>query len=223
MCVVARYDMLERNRAHGYLLSSSISPLSNLRTDEYGGSLENRMRFPLEVFDAVRAVWPGDRPMSARISATDWVEEGGLGGDDAVALAGMLKDHGCDIVDVSAGQTSPQAQPVYGRMFQTPFSDQIRHEAGMATIAVGNITSADQVNTIITAGRADLCALARPHLTDPHFTLRAASQYQYEHQVWPNQYLAGKAQSARLEEKQQLEILDLRRQAKAPGPMEGGG
>ena len=211
----ACFDMIEIHMAHGYLLSSFISPLSNVRTDEYGGSLENRMRFPLEVFDAMRAVWPDDKPIAVRISATDWVEGRGLTGNDAVEVARMLKAHGCDIVHVSAGQTSPEAQPVYGRMFQTPFSDQIRNEAGVPTIAVGNITTADQVNTIIVSGRADLCALARPHLTDPHFTLQAAAHYGYTPQFWPNQYLPAKAQSARLAERQNLADKELRQAAKA--------
>ena len=211
----ACFDMIEIHMAHGYLLSSFISPLSNVRTDEYGGSLENRMRFPLEVFDAMRAVWPDDKPIAVRISATDWVAGRGLTGNDAVEVARMLKAHGCDIVHVSAGQTSPEAQPVYGRMFQTPFSDQIRNEAGVPTIAVGNITTADQVNTIIVSGRADLCALARPHLTDPHFTLQAAAHYGYTPQFWPNQYLPAKAQSARLAERQNLADKELRQAAKA--------
>ena len=211
----ACFDMIEIHMAHGYLLSSFISPLSNVRTDEYGGSLENRMRFPLEVFDAMRAVWPDDKPIAVRISATDWVAGRGLTGDDAVEVARMMKAHGCDIIHVSAGQTSPEAQPVYGRMFQTPFSDQIRNEAGVPTIAVGNITTADQVNTIIVSGRADLCALARPHLTDPHFTLQAAAHYGYTPQFWPNQYLPAKAQSARLAERQNLADKELRQAAKA--------
>jgi anthraniloyl-CoA monooxygenase len=218
MALEAGFDMLELHMAHGYLLSSFISPLSNAREDEYGGGLENRCRFPLEVFDAVRAVWPEDKPMAARISATDWVEGRGLTGEDSVEVAAMLKAHGCDVVDVSAGQTTEEARPVYGRMFQTPFSDQIRNEAGIATIAVGNITSADQVNTIIASGRADLCALARMHLTDPHFTLRAAAHYGYAPQHWPEQYLAGKAQSARLAERDNLIEKELRAAAKAPPP-----
>ena len=216
----AGFDMIEVHMAHGYLLSSFISPLSNVRTDEYGGSLENRMRFPLEVFDAVRAVWPEDKPMSVRISATDWVEDGGLTGDDSVIVATTLEAHGCDIVDVSAGQTTTDAEPVYGRMFQTPFSDQIRSEAGIPTIAVGNITTADQINTIVAAGRADLCALARPHLTDPHFTLRAAAHYGYELQFWPNQYLSAQQQSTRLAERDNEREAELQRAAKAPGHRE---
>ena len=175
----AGFDLLELHMAHGYLLSSFLSPLTNLRTDEYGGSLEGRARFPLEVFDACRAVWPAERPMSVRISATDWVRRR-LRRDDAVALARMLRAAGCDIVDVSTGQVSPDQQPAYGRSFQTPFADRIRHEAGIPTIAVGAISSYDDVNTIILAGRADLCALARPHLYDPHWTLHAAAEQGYD-------------------------------------------
>ncbi len=160
--------MLELHAAHGYLLASFISPLTNRRTDGYGGTLENRLRFPLEVFRAMRAVWPDEQPMSVRISATDWAD-GGLTGDDAVAVARAFAEAGCDLIDVSTGQTVADAEPMFGRMFQTPFSDQIRNEAGLATMCVGAITSADQVNTIIAAGRADLVALARPHLVDPVF------------------------------------------------------
>jgi len=189
----AGFDMVELHFAHGYLLSSYISPLSNTRDDAYGGSLENRMRFPLEVFDAARAAWPEGKPMFVRISATDWVP-GGVDGDEAVAIGRMLKAHGCDVVDVSAGQTSKRAEPMYGRMFQTPFSDRIRNEAGIPTMAVGNIQGWDHVNTIIASGRADLCALARPHLRDPYLTLHAAIEQDYEGDAvyWPNQYLAGK-------------------------------
>ncbi len=193
MAEEAGFDVVELHFAHGYLLSSFISPLSNTRTDAYGGSLENRMRFPLEVLDAARAVWPQDKPMFVRISATDWVP-GGVDGDEAVAIARMLQKHGCDLVDVSAGQTSQQAQPIYGRMFQTPFSDRIRNEVGIPTMAVGNIQGWDHVNTIIASGRADLCALARPHLRDPYLTLHAAIEQGYEGNAvfWPNQYLSGK-------------------------------
>lgn len=187
----AGFDMLEVHFAHGYLLSSFLSPLTNHRRDAYGGPLSKRMRFPLEVFEAVRAVWPEDRPMSVRISATDWVP-GGFEGDDAVQVARALRALGCDIVDVSTGQTTPDAKPVYGRMWQTRFADQVRHEGGLPTIAVGNISSADQVNTILAAGRADLCALARPHLFDPHWTLRAAWEQEYEGLVWPAPYRSGK-------------------------------
>jgi anthraniloyl-CoA monooxygenase len=193
----AGFDMLELHAAHGYLLSAFISPLTNQRTDAYGGSLDNRLRFPLEVFRAMRAAWPAHKPMSVRISATDWVE-GGISGDDAVEIARAFKQEGADLMDVSAGQTSILAQPVYGRMFQTPFADRIRNEAGIATMAVGNITEPDHLNAIIAAGRADLCALARPHLSDPHFALRAAAGLGYTEQWWPRQYLAGKAQIERL-------------------------
>ena len=193
----AGFDMIELHMAHGYLLSSFISPLSNKRADEYGGSLENRLRFPLEVLSAVRAVWPKDKPIACRISATDWVEDGGFTGDDAVVTAKRLYETGADIIDVSAGQTSSDAKPIYGRMFQTHLSEQVRLEAGVPTIAVGNITTPDQVNTIVAAGRADIVALARPHLTDPHFTLQAAAHYGHTEQHWPVQYGAGKAQAER--------------------------
>ncbi len=193
----AGFDMLELHAAHGYLLSAFISPLTNRREDAYGGSLDNRLRFPLEVFRAMRAAWPARKPMSVRISATDWVE-GGIGADDAVEVARAFQIAGVDLVDVSAGQTSIDAKPVYGRMFQTPFADRIRNEAGVATMAVGNITEPDHLNAIIAAGRADLCALARPHLADPQFALRAAAGLGYAEQWWPRQYLAGKAQIERL-------------------------
>lgn len=182
----AGFDILELHFAHGYLLGSFISPLTNLRRDQYGGSLENRMRFPLEVFDAVRAVWPADKPVSVRISATDWAP-GGTGIEDAVVIARLLKSHGCDIVDVSAGQTVPYQRPVHGRQFQTPFAERIRREAGIATMAVGNISSYEDVNTILAAGRADLCVLARAHLWDPYFTRHAAYAQNYE-LAWPPQY-----------------------------------
>jgi anthraniloyl-CoA monooxygenase len=204
------FDMLELHCAHGYLLSSFITPLSNRRTDDYGGPLENRLRFPIEVFAAMREAWPVERPMSVRISATDWVE-GGVDGDEAVQIARTFHAAGADIIHVSAGQTTPEARPVYGRMFQTPFSDRIRNEAGIPTIAVGNITEADQVNGIIAAGRADLCALARPHLSDPHWTLHAAAELSHADQPWPVQYLSGKQQLERLvqrrREMEQLELL----------------
>lgn len=190
------FDMLELHCAHGYLLSSFITPLSNHRQDEFGGSLENRLRFPLEVFRSMRAAWPKHKPMSVRISAADWVE-GGITGDDAVEIARAFVAAGCDIIHVSTGQTSKDAQPVYGRMYQTPYSDRIRNEAVVPTITVGNIVEADQVNGIIAAGRADLCALARPHLSDPHWTLHAAAEQGYEQQPWPVQYLTGKEQLER--------------------------
>jgi anthraniloyl-CoA monooxygenase len=193
----AGFDMLELHCAHGYLLSSFITPLRNARTDEYGGMLENRLRYPLEVFRAIRAVWPQERPISVRISATDWVE-GGIDGDDAVEIARAFKTEGADLIDVSAGQTTPDARPVYGRMFQTPYSDKIRNEVGIATMAVGNITDADQVNAILAGARADLVALGRPHLADPFWTLHAAAQLGYEEAPWPVQYVAGKEQLERL-------------------------
>jgi anthraniloyl-CoA monooxygenase len=192
----AGFDMIELHAAHGYLLSSFITPLTNKRSDEYGGSLDNRLRFPLEVFRAMRVAWPEDKPMSVRISATDWVE-GGITGADAVSIARAFKAAGADLIDVSAGQTSTLARPIYGRMFQTPFSDRIRNEVGIATMAVGNITETDHINSIIAGGRADLCALARPHLADPQFTLRAAAAQGFVEQAWPQQYLAGKEQLER--------------------------
>ena len=186
LAIEAGFDLLEIHMAHGYLLASFISPLTNCRADEYGGALENRMRFPLEVFDAVRAAWPAERPMSVRISAVDWFP-GGHEPEDSVEVARLLKAHGCDIVDVSAGQTVAEQRPVYGRLFQTPFADRIRHEVGIATMAVGNISSYADVNTILAAGRADLCLLARAHLWDPYWTRHAA----YDLGVplpWPGQY-----------------------------------
>ncbi|HJX29621.1 MAG TPA: bifunctional salicylyl-CoA 5-hydroxylase/oxidoreductase, partial [Thermoanaerobaculia bacterium] len=207
MAAEADFDMVELHCAHGYLLSGFITPLSNRRTDEYGGSLENRLRFPVEVFRAMREVWPPERPMSVRISATDWVE-GGIDGPDAVEIARAFHLAGADIIHVSAGQTWAEARPVYGRMFQTPFSDRIRNETGIPTIAVGNITEPDQVNSIIAAGRADLCALARPHLADPFWTLHAAAQLGYTEQPWPVQYLTGKDQLERtLAKQRQVELL----------------
>jgi anthraniloyl-CoA monooxygenase len=209
----AGFDMVEMHAAHGYLLASFISPLTNHRTDAYGGSLENRMRFPLEVFRAMRAAWPEDKPMSVRISATDWAD-GGLTGDDAVEVARLFADAGCDLIDVSTGQTVPDAQPVFGRMYQTPFSDQIRNEASLATMCVGAITTADQVNTILAAGRADLVALARPHLVDPYFTMKAAGWYDAPAIHCPPQYLAGKEQLFRNSAREREELAELRRKAK---------
>jgi len=189
----AGFDLLELHMAHGYLLSSFLSPLANLRNDEYGGSLEGRARFPLEVLDACRAVWPSDKPLSVRISATDWVS-GGFDPDQAVAFARMLAAHGCDVVDVSSGQVSPLEKPAFGRSYQTPFADRIRHEVGIPVIAVGAISSYDDVNTIVAAGRADLCALARPHLYDPHWTLHAAAEQDFDQVQWARQYQAGSRQ-----------------------------
>jgi anthraniloyl-CoA monooxygenase len=197
------FDMIELHMAHGYLLSSFITPVTNRRTDDYGGSLENRMRFPLEVFHAVRAVWPQEKPISVRISANDWVGEDGVTPQEAVEIARLLKRAGVDICDVSAGQTSTRARPVYGRMFQTPFSDRIRNETGMATMAVGNIYEPDHVNSILMAGRADLVCLARPHLADPYWTLHAAAALGDRGVSWPKPYLAGRDQLYRLAERQE--------------------
>ena len=192
----AGFDMIEFHAAHGYLLSSFISPLTNQRSDEYGGSLENRCRYPLEVFNAMRAVWPADKPMSVRISAHDWVP-GGTTPNDAAEVSRLFKDAGADIIHVSSGQVSKDEKPVYGRMFQVPFSDKIRNELHVPTITVGNIYEADHVNTIIAAGRADLCALARPHLADPAWTLHAAAEQGYADIAWPRQYVGGKIQLER--------------------------
>ena len=198
MAARAGFDLLELHCAHGYLLSAFITPLTNIRTDEYGGSLDNRLRFPLEVFDAVRAVWPAHLPMSVRISAHDWVEDEGVQPDDAVVIADRFRAAGADIIDVSAGQTSIRARPVYGRMFQTPFADRIRNDVGIATMAVGNIYEPDHVNSILMAGRADLCCLARPHLADPYWTLHAAAVLGYYGMEWPRPYEAGRDQLRRL-------------------------
>jgi anthraniloyl-CoA monooxygenase len=192
----ADFDWLELHCAHGYLLSAFICPLTNRRDDDYGGTLENRCRYPLEVFRALRAVWPDERPMSVRISAHDWAP-GGNTPDDAVAIARMFRDAGADLIDVSSGQTTRRAQPVYGRMYQTPFADRIRNEAGIATMAVGAIFEPDHVNSILAAGRADLCAIGRPHLADPYWTLHAAAQLGVRDIEWPVQYLPGKEQLER--------------------------
>jgi len=192
----AGFDMIELHCAHGYLLSSFLTPVSNRRTDDYGGSPENRLRFPLEVFSAMRAVWPADKPMSVRVSATDWVEDG-ITPDESVAIAQAFVAAGADIIHVSTGQTTTDAKPVFGRLFQTPYSDRIRNEARIPTIAVGNITDADQANGIIAAGRADLVSIGRPHLSDPHWTLHAAAQQGFAGAVWPMQYYQGRVQLER--------------------------
>jgi anthraniloyl-CoA monooxygenase len=189
----AGFDWLELHCAHGYLLSSFISPLTNRRTDAYGGPLANRLRWPLEVFTAMREAWPQGLPMSVRISAHDWVE-GGITPDDAVEIARAFKAAGADLIDCSSGQVHPEQKPVYGRMYQTPFADRVRNEAGIATIAVGAISEADHVNSIIAAGRADLCAVARPHLANPAWTLQEAAKIGYTALDWPVQYRSGKAQ-----------------------------
>jgi anthraniloyl-CoA monooxygenase len=189
----AGFDWLELHCAHGYLLSAFISPLTNHRTDHYGGSLANRLRYPLEVFEAVRDAWPKHLPMSVRISAHDWVE-GGITPADAVQIARALKAGGADMIDCSSGQVSAVQKPTYGRMYQTPFADRIRQEAGIGTIAVGAISEADHVNSIIAAGRADLCAVARPHLANPAWTLTEAAKIGFTEVMWPRQYLSGKSQ-----------------------------
>jgi anthraniloyl-CoA monooxygenase len=202
MAVRAGFDMIELHAAHGYLLSSFISPVSNIRTDAYGGSLENRLRFPLAVARALRGAIPDGMPMSVRISANDWVGQAGLTPEDAVAVARAFSEAGADLIDVSAGQTTPEARPVYGRMFQTPFSDRIRNEAGLATMAVGNIFEADHVNSILMAGRADLVAVGRPHLADPYWTLHEATRIGDRAATdWPLPYLAGRDQAWRLSDK----------------------
>jgi anthraniloyl-CoA monooxygenase len=216
------FDMLELHCAHGYLLASFISPLTNHRTDQYGGSLENRLRFPLEVFEAMRSTWPARKPMSVRISATDWAE-GGITGDDAVEIARAFAEAGVDLVDVSTGQTVREAQPIYGRMFQTPFSDQVRNEVRVATMCVGNITTADQVNTILAAGRADLVALGRPHLVDPAFTMKAAAWYGADDLFCPPQYLPGKEQIFRngVRDRQDFEDLKIKAKPKTRAELKG--
>jgi anthraniloyl-CoA monooxygenase len=189
----AGFDWLELHAAHGYLLSGFISPLTNRRGDAYGGALANRLRFPLEVFAAVRQAWPADAPISVRISAHDWVP-GGITPADAVEIARAFKAAGADMIDCSSGQVSAEQKPSYGRMYQAPFADRVRNEAGIATIAVGAITEADHVNSIISAGRADLCAVARPHLANPAWTLTEAARIGYTGIAWPRQYQSGKPQ-----------------------------
>ncbi len=194
--LAAGFDMLELHMAHGYLLASFLSPLTNRRTDGFGGEVRGRLRFPLEVLAAVRAAWPEDKPLSVRISATDWAE-GGLSAQDLLTIARALKEAGVDLIDVSTGQTVPWQKPLYGRMWQTPFADAVRNEIDIATMAVGNIYEPDHVNSIIAAGRADLCAIARPHLANPAWTLEAAARQGHEAQWWPEQYLSGKQQLER--------------------------
>ncbi len=202
----AGFDWLELHCAHGYLLSAFLSPLTNQRTDAYGGSMENRLRWPLEVFAAMRAVWPQHKPMSVRISAHDWVE-GGNTPEDAIVIARAFKQAGADLIDVSSGQVSKLQKPVYGRMYQTPFADAIRNEVGIATMAVGAISEADHVNSIIAAGRADLCAIARPHLANPAWTLNEAARIAHTNGIgaeWPRQYLSGKSQLERNLERERM-------------------
>jgi len=200
--LAAGFDWLELHYAHGYLVSSFLSPLSNHRDDAYGGDLAGRSRLALEVLDAVRAVWPRDRPLSVRISATEWVhgDEEGFDGDDAVVLARWLHEHGADVIDVSTGQTTPAARPAYGRLYQTPFSDRIRQEVGVPTMTVGAISSVEDANTVVVTGRADLALLARPHLVDPYWTLNAALDQGYRGQAWPQQYRSGRSARRRAQQ-----------------------
>jgi anthraniloyl-CoA monooxygenase len=193
MAAEAGFDILELHCAHGYLLSSFLSPLTNRRHDEYGGTLANRVRFPIDVFRAMRAVWPADRPMSVRLSCHDWFP-GGNTADEAVEIARLFKEAGADIIDCSSGQVWKGEQPVYGRMFQTPFADRIRNEVGIPTVAVGAIFEADHANSIVAAGRADLCAVARPHLADPAWTLHEAAKIGFRDVAWPKQYQSGRSQ-----------------------------
>ncbi|HEX5764299.1 MAG TPA: bifunctional salicylyl-CoA 5-hydroxylase/oxidoreductase, partial [Woeseiaceae bacterium] len=212
----AGFDMIEAHAAHGYLLASFLSPLTNQRSDRYGGSVENRLRFPMRVVQRMREVWPADKPMSVRISASDWAP-GGITDSDVDAIALAFKEAGIDIINVSTGQTVSHEKPVYGRMFQVPFADRIRQTVKIPTIVAGNITTADQVNTILMAGRADLVALARPHLSDPYFMQRAMAWYgvQTEHACAP-QYLSAMNQALRLSERQRAEWLDTKRSLKPP-------
>jgi anthraniloyl-CoA monooxygenase len=203
MAARAGFDMIELHAGHGYLISSFLSPVSNVRSDEYGGTLENRLHWPLEVFAAMRAVWPEGKPMSVRISANDWVGDAGVTPEEAVIIAAAFSDAGADLIDVSAGQTTVEAKPVYGRMFQTPFSDRIRNEAGICTMAVGNIYEADHANSILMAGRADLVAVGRPHLADPYWTLHEAAKIgDWAAPDWPLPYLAGRDQARRLADRE---------------------
>jgi anthraniloyl-CoA monooxygenase len=207
--VEAGFDALELHCAHGYLLSSFISPLTNRRRDGYGGTLAQRLRYPVEIFEAMRAAWPPEKPFGVRVSATDWVD-GGISIEDSIEIARAFKAGGADFIDVSTGQVTPDQKPVYGRMYQVPFAERIRLEVGMATLAVGNIYEPDHVNSIVAAGRADLCLLARPHLWDPFWTLRAAAQLGYPGARWPVQYDAGRRQI--------MTLMERARQA-PPGPI----
>jgi len=215
----AGFDMIEVHLAHGYLLSSFISPCTNHRDDEFGGDIEGRMKFPLRVVSAMRETWPAYKPMSARISATDWVDEG-LSEFDMLAVASMLKEAGIDIINVSTGQVTKDEDPMYGRMFQAPFADQIRNEVGIPTIVAGNITTADQANTLVAAGRTDIVAMGRSIMNDPHFVLKAAAHYGHTSQFWAPQYLSGKFLAEILAAKENEELLDLRTAAKPPNPGE---
>lgn len=215
----AGFDMIEVHLAHGYLLSTFISPYTNRREDEFGGSIENRMKYPLRVVNAMREVWPEEKPMSARISATDWVD-GGLSDKDMVAVASMLKEAGIDIINVSTGQVASDEEPIYGRMFQAPFADQIRNEVDIPTIVAGNISTADQANTLVAAGRTDIVAFGRTIMNEPHFVLQAAAHYGHRNQYWPPQYISGKFLADALATKENEEMYELRTAAKPPNPSE---
>jgi len=198
----AGFDMIEMHGAHGYLLASFISPVTNKRQDDYGGSVENRMRYPLEVFKAMRAAWPANKPMTVRISAHDWMGIDGVTPDDAVQISALFKQAGADAINVSSGQTDKAEQPIYGRMFQVPFADRVRQEVGLPTLVAGNIYEPDHVNSILMAGRADLVLLARPHLADPYWTLHAAVELGDEEQKWPAPYEGGRRQANTLAERE---------------------
>lgn len=215
----AGFDMLEIHMAHGYLLSAFISPLTNVRTDGFGGDIHQRMRFPLAVLREIRKTWPSGKPISVRISATDWAE-GGLSHEDMLTAAESLRDNGVDIINVSTGQVTKDEDPVYGRMFQAPFADQVRNDTGIPTIVAGNITTADQVNTLLAAARTDIVALARPIMNDPHFVLNAAARYGYHDIFWPPQYQSGKFAAELMAEKDYEEEVELRQSAKPPNPMQ---
>ena len=216
----AGFDMVELHCAHGYLLASFISPLTNLRADEYGGAIENRLRFPLEVFSAMRAVWPAEKPMAVRLSGTDW-KEGGVTEADLIAAAEAFAAAGCDLIDVSAGQTVPDQEPVYGRMFQVHLAEAVRNVPKLATMAVGAITEPAQINTILHTRRADLVAIGRPHLWNPYFTHQAAAWYgAVNKRAWARQYASGGEQAFRETAKSREKLMDLQRKA-APGRHSG--
>ncbi|MGB5626175.1 MAG: hypothetical protein WBM61_10615, partial [Woeseiaceae bacterium] len=215
----AGFDMVEVHLAHGYLLSAFISPYTNRRSDEFGGDIENRLRFPLRVVEAVRAIWPADKPLSVRVSATDWVD-GGLSETDMLEMAKMLKSAGVDVINVSTGQVTKDEDPIYGRMFQAPFADQIRNEVGIPTIVAGNITTVDQANTLVAAGRTDIVAMGRPLMNEPHLVLAAAAHYGHHDQYWPPQYDSGKPLAEALAQNNNEEITRLRSDARPPNPSE---
>jgi len=216
---IAGFDMIELHLAHGYLLSSFVSPVTNRRSDDYGGDIAARMTFPLQVVSAVRESWPADKPLSVRISATDWVDDG-LNGEDMLAAAAMLNEAGVDIINVSTGQVTKDEDPIYGRMFQAPFADQVRNEVGIPTIVAGNISSADQANTLIAAGRTDIVAFGRAMMNEPHFVLSAAAHYGLADQYWAPQYESGKVMAEISAAKDKQEMLELRSAAKPPNPGE---